>query len=65
MAQNKREELSSNKEKYEIEKAKYFSRSATLATYSKRQYAHGGSYFGQVWHPIGAAQGGEKAPNLQ
>ena len=47
------------------EKAKYFTRMATLATYSRRQYAHGGSYFGQVWHPIGATQGGMKAANLQ
>ncbi|MHC4248732.1 MAG: DUF6288 domain-containing protein [Planctomycetota bacterium] len=47
------------------EKVKYFTRMATLATYSRRQYAHGGSYFGQVWHPIGAAQGGVKAANLQ
>jgi len=47
------------------EKAKYFTRMAALATYSLRQYAHGGSYFGQVWHPIGAAQGGMKAANLQ
>ena len=47
------------------DKAKFFTRGATLATYSIRQYAHGGSYFGQVWHPIGSIQGGMKAANLQ
>ena len=49
----------------QIDKAKFFTRGATLATYSIRQYAHGGSFFGQVWHPIGAIQGGVKAANLQ
>ena len=49
----------------QVEKAKFFCRTATLATYSRRQYAHGGSYFGQVWHPIGAAQGGVRVANLQ
>jgi hypothetical protein len=52
-------------QKGQEEKAKYFSQMTALATYSVRQYAHGGSYFGQVWHPIGAAQGGVKAANLQ
>ena len=47
------------------DKAKFFTRGATLASYSKRQYAHGGCFFGQVWHPIGAIQGGVKAANLQ
>ena len=46
-------------------KAKYFSRMATLASMDVRQYAHGGSFFGQVFHPLGAAQGGVKAANLQ
>lgn len=48
-----------------VEKAKYFSRVAALASMEVRQYAHGGSYFGQVFHPIGAIQGGEKAANMQ
>ena len=52
-------------EEDQMEKAKFFTRGATLATYSIRQYAHGGSFFGQVWHPIGAIQGGVKAANLQ
>ena len=47
------------------DKTKYFSRMATLASMDVRQYAHGGSFFGQVFHPLGAAQGGEKAANLQ
>ena len=45
-------------------KAKFFCAKAATSTYSQRQYAHGGSYFGQVMHPIGAAQGGVKAANL-
>lgn len=48
-----------------VDKAKYFCRKATLASMDKRQYAHGGSFFGQVFHPLGAVQGGEKAANLQ
>ena len=45
-------------------KAKFFCAKAATSTYSQRQYAHGGAYFGQVMHPIGAAQGGVKAANL-
>ena len=52
-------------EEDQLDKAKFFTRGATLASYSIRQYAHGGSFFGQVWHPIGAIQGGVKAANLQ
>lgn len=48
-----------------VEKAKFFTRMAALSSYGVRQYAHGGSFFGQVFHPLGAAQGGEKAANLQ
>jgi len=45
-------------------KAKYFCRMATLATHSNRQYAHGGPFFGQVWQPVAAAQGGVKTANF-
>lgn len=45
-------------------KAKYFSKMSTLSASSDRVYAHGGSFFAQVWNPIGAAQGGVKAANL-
>lgn len=45
--------------------AKYFSKVAALSSMDVRQYAHGGSFFGQVFHPLGAAQGGEKAANMQ
>lgn len=47
------------------EKAKFFARVATLSSSDIRKYAHGGSYFGQVFHPIGAALGGAKAANMQ
>ncbi len=47
------------------DKAKYFSRRATLSSCAVRQYAHGGSYFGQVFHPLGANLGGAKSANLQ
>ena len=45
--------------------AKYFSKIATLSSIGRRQYAHGGSFFGQVFHPIGAIQGGVKAAHMQ
>jgi hypothetical protein len=45
-------------------KAKYFTTLSTLSPASDRTYAHGGSFFGQVWNPIGAAQGGVKAASL-
>lgn len=47
------------------EKAKYFTALAAVSTYSSRQYAHGGPFFGQVWQPVGAGQGGVKAANMQ
>ncbi len=47
------------------EKAKYFTRVASLASMDRRQYAHGGSFFGQVFHPLGAVQGGAKAAHMQ
>jgi Family of unknown function (DUF6288)/Bacterial Ig domain len=45
-------------------KAKYFSAMSMYSPPSDRTYAHGGSFFGQVWNPIGAAQGGVKAANF-
>lgn len=47
------------------DKVKFFTKSAALSGYSVRQYAHGGTFFGQVFHPLGAALAGEKAANLQ
>jgi hypothetical protein len=46
------------------DKARFFSAAAATSTFAQRQYAHGGSYFGQVMHPLGAAQGGKKAAHL-
>jgi len=46
-------------------KAKFFTALTTLSTVGSRQYAHGGPFFGQVWQPVGAAQGGVKAAHLQ
>jgi len=46
------------------ETAKYFTRVAALSSMNVRQYAHGGSFFGQVFHPLGANQGGEKAAHM-
>ncbi|MFK7851157.1 MAG: DUF6288 domain-containing protein [Akkermansiaceae bacterium] len=47
------------------EKAKYFAKKAATSSYDVRQYAHGGSFFGQVFHPLGANMGGEKAAHMQ
>ena len=47
------------------EKAKYFTKMAALSTVETRQYAHGGPFFGQVWQPVAAGQGGVKAAHLQ
>ena len=44
--------------------AKYFTKMTTLSPASDRVYCHGGSFFSQVWNPIGAAQGGVKTANL-
>lgn len=47
------------------EDVKFFAVKAALSTSDIRKYAHGGSFFGQVFHPIGAALGGKKTANLQ
>lgn len=48
-----------------VEKAKYFARMAALSGGEIRKYAHGGTFFGQVFHPLGANLAGEKAANLE
>jgi hypothetical protein len=47
------------------EKAKYFIKLSALSTVGSRGYAHGGPFFGQVWQPVGAAQGGVKTAHIQ
>lgn len=47
------------------DKVKFFTRKAATSSYHIRQYGHGGSFFGQVFHPVAAGLGGPKATNLQ
>ncbi|PXA04411.1 hypothetical protein DDZ13_07725 [Coraliomargarita sinensis] len=52
-------------EKDQADKAKFFARKAALSTDGKRGYAHGGPFFGQMFHPLGADVVGPAAANLQ
>lgn len=54
-----------NKTKYFQKKAKYFVGMTALADFHNRLYAHGGPFFGQVWQPVAAGQGGVKTANLR
>ena len=46
-------------------KAKFFAKKSALASDKIRGYAHGGPYFGQVFHPLGADLLGPDSANLQ
>ena len=46
-------------------KTKFFAKQAAMSSMGVRQYAHGGTYFGQVMHPVAAGLAGPKMANLQ
>jgi len=52
-------------EEGEEKKTKFFARKSALSSDSVRGYAHGGPFFGQVFHPLGANLIGPKSANLQ
>jgi len=47
------------------EQSKYFASKAALSSDGVRGYAHGGPFFGQVFHPLGADLLGAESANLQ
>lgn len=59
------QEGDAEKTKYYDKKAKYFVSMTAFAGFQNRGYAHGGPFFGQVWQPIGSAQGGVKTANTR
>ena len=51
-------------EEDQIEEAKFFGKMSTVTGNERRLYAHGGSFFGQVFMPLGAGMVGPRAANL-
>ncbi len=49
----------------EVKRTKFFASKSALSSDDVRGYAHGGPFFGQVFHPLGANLAGPKSANLQ